>query len=94
MKHLTRILAASAALGAVACGQKGPLYLPDHDGSVVTRPTRPAETAPQQAPQGRPPQGTTPQGSTNPASPASTPQGSADATRQQADKNDGAPPPK
>jgi predicted small lipoprotein YifL len=32
------LLAAAAALGG--CGQKGPLYLPDSAGSVVTRPTQ------------------------------------------------------
>lgn len=29
-----------AALGAAGCGQKGPLYLPDEAGEVVTRPTQ------------------------------------------------------
>ncbi len=29
---------AVALLGAIGCGQKGPLYLPEHTGAVVTRP--------------------------------------------------------
>ena len=44
-------LALALALAATlsACGQKGPLYLPDKPGEIVTRPTRtpaPAPTAP------------------------------------------------
>lgn len=31
-------LAALVALGLTACGQTGPLYLPDAGGEVVTRP--------------------------------------------------------
>ena len=31
-------LALIFALGLVSCGQKGPLYLPDDHGTVVTRP--------------------------------------------------------
>lgn len=47
------LLAAAALLGA--CGQKGPLYLPDESGEVVTRPApgaeaTPAATAPAEAP--------------------------------------------
>jgi predicted small lipoprotein YifL len=48
-----RIAAAMTLIvGLTACGQKGPLYLPDKGGEVVTRPgsdTRPqsTETAPQ-----------------------------------------------
>lgn len=30
-------------LGALGCGQKGPLYLPDHTGAVVTRPAAGAQ---------------------------------------------------
>jgi len=37
------LLAACAAALLAACGQKGPLYLPDENGTVVTRPgTQPA----------------------------------------------------
>ena len=48
-----------ASLGA--CGQKGPLYLPDKGGEVVTRPgggqaqqQKPPETAPQPSTQPQP----------------------------------------
>ena len=54
MKHLTWIVGACAALAAAACGQKGPLYLPDHNGSVVTRPAGSTGGAAQPAPQGAP----------------------------------------
>jgi len=41
-------------LGVIGCGLKGPLYLPDHTGAVVTRPAAGAEntgaTAPSQQP--------------------------------------------
>lgn len=43
-------------LGAIGCGQKGPLYLPDHNGAVVTRPgartppPQPAASQPAEAP--------------------------------------------
>jgi predicted small lipoprotein YifL len=42
-----RIAATLLLLGLAACGQKGPLYLPDTtQGEVVTRPTQtPAETS-------------------------------------------------
>ncbi|HEX4677053.1 MAG TPA: lipoprotein [Steroidobacteraceae bacterium] len=48
------VVCASVALGG--CGMKGPLFLPDKNASVVTRPgtsgttTPPAQTAPAQAP--------------------------------------------
>jgi predicted small lipoprotein YifL len=45
-----RALLAGAALAALllgGCGQKGPLYLPDQTGEVVTRPT---QTPPQEPP--------------------------------------------
>jgi predicted small lipoprotein YifL len=51
-----RLVLASAALGALGCGQKGPLYLPDHNGAVVTRPagasqgSQPATQQPAQRP--------------------------------------------
>ena len=38
-----RLLLALAVLAAAACGQKGPLYLPDKNAKVVTTPA-PAET--------------------------------------------------
>ena len=43
------LAAATLALALLAaCGQKGPLYLPDQDGNVVVRPA--AEPAPTPAP--------------------------------------------
>jgi predicted small lipoprotein YifL len=57
------ILAVAALMAAAACGQKGPLYLPDKGGEVVTRPAGATqsppspETAPQ--PSTQPPDGTT-----------------------------------
>jgi predicted small lipoprotein YifL len=33
-------LSLTAVLMLVACGQKGPLYLPDQNGTVITRPTQ------------------------------------------------------
>ena len=61
----TRALIGMAALLlAAACGQKGPLYLPDEGGEVVTRPagqTQPGQT--QTSPQSTE---TAPQPSTQP----------------------------
>ncbi len=47
MRH-ARLLLALIALAAGGCGQKGPLYLPDKGGKVVTR--APAATQAQPAP--------------------------------------------
>ena len=49
------LLIGIAAVALSACGQKGPLYLPDKTGEVVTRPSStptpaPAETPPAPAP--------------------------------------------
>lgn len=52
--RLRAMLGAAAVLIVSACGQKGPLYLPDSGGEVVTRPAgqrQPPETAPQPSPQ-------------------------------------------
>jgi diaminopimelate decarboxylase len=38
---LRLVALALVALGVAGCGQKGPLYLPDKNGSVVTRPATP-----------------------------------------------------
>ena len=46
-----------------ACGQKGPLYMPDTGGEVVTRPAGAAQGTPQQTPQQASPE-TAPQPST------------------------------
>jgi predicted small lipoprotein YifL len=52
MKQASWILIVCASLGAAGCGMKGPLYLPDKNASVVTRPgtgnttTPPGQAAP------------------------------------------------
>jgi predicted small lipoprotein YifL len=52
MKQASWILIVCASVGAVGCGMKGPLYLPDKNASVVTRPgtgnttTSPGQAAP------------------------------------------------
>ncbi|MGH8138525.1 MAG: LPS translocon maturation chaperone LptM [Steroidobacteraceae bacterium] len=75
MKRLLAVFSAMCALLAVAaaCGQKGPLFLPDHNGTVITRPAGSAGpgTAP---PPGQPT--STPQ-----ASPISTPASAAPANQ-------------
>ena len=44
-RRLPRVLLALSLLGALAaCGQKGPLYLPDQAREVVTRPAPDAQT--------------------------------------------------
>ncbi|MGH8241127.1 MAG: LPS translocon maturation chaperone LptM [Steroidobacteraceae bacterium] len=70
MYRLGSTLILGAAFLLAACGQKGPLYLPDTGGEVVTRPagaTQDAPQTPQQAspetapqPSTQPPQNTTP----------------------------------
>jgi predicted small lipoprotein YifL len=53
------LLAGAAALLA-GCGQKGPLYLPDKGGEVVTRPAGQTQQAPQ-SPETAPQPSTQPQ---------------------------------
>jgi predicted small lipoprotein YifL len=91
------VVLCSALAAALGCGQKGPLYLPDHNGSVVTRPAggaqnsgtaQPATQQPPQAPKADgPPAGTTgaPAGTTG--APAGTP-------RKDPGKDDDSPPSK
>jgi predicted small lipoprotein YifL len=56
MKQLGWIFIVGAGVGLAGCGMKGPLFLPDKNASVVTRPgtsgttTPPAQTAPALAP--------------------------------------------
>lgn len=61
------VLALVSTLALTACGQKGPLYLPDTVGEVVTRPTQTpaAEPAP-----GVPATGAPASGTPTPAAPA------------------------
>jgi len=44
-KRLAASIASGAVLPLLACGQKGPLYLPEETGTVVTRPA-PTTTEP------------------------------------------------
>ena len=72
MRHVVQICAAAVALAIPlgllsACGQKGPLYLPPRNGTVVTRPgdsnTPQTQPTPQNQPQNQPtpsPQTSTP----------------------------------
>jgi predicted small lipoprotein YifL len=49
MKTLNWVVLVGASLVAAGCGQKGPLFLPDKNASVVTRPApAPAATTPAQ----------------------------------------------
>jgi predicted small lipoprotein YifL len=56
MKQLGWIFVVGASVALGGCGMKGPLFLPDKNASVVTRPgtsgttTPPAQTAPAPAP--------------------------------------------
>src|SRR5262249_33452925 len=68
-----RLVAAAivAALVTAACGQKGPLYLPDKGGEVVTRPAGATQSTPQQQQpqqQQQPPQQPSPQSAPQPSS--------------------------
>jgi predicted small lipoprotein YifL len=48
---MKKFVSAVLVLLITACGQKGPLYLPDEGGAVVTRPGQPESAPPQgQAP--------------------------------------------
>lgn len=56
MKTVVWALVACGSVVIAGCGQKGALYLPDKNASVVTRPAgaganNPASTAPAQQPQ-------------------------------------------
>ncbi len=39
------LLCACVSLALASCGQKGPLYLPDEGGTIITRPGGPADEA-------------------------------------------------
>ena len=65
--NLTRACLVLTVLSLAACGQKGPLYLPDStQGEVITRPTQtpvetPTETPAAPAPEATPPEATPPE---------------------------------
>jgi predicted small lipoprotein YifL len=77
MRVAPALLALAAAAGLSGCGQKGPLYLPDHKPQAVTAP--PAAPAPAPATTPTPASGS-PQA---PAAPGSAPK---------KDQDDGTPP--
>lgn len=60
---MRRAFMCGALLALAACGQKGPLYLPDEGGEVVTRPGGASQT---QQPSQSPSPETAPQPSTTP----------------------------
>jgi predicted small lipoprotein YifL len=67
MKRMALCLAGILPLAfAVGCGQKGPLYLPPKNGTVVTRPAGGTETPPQTTNQSASPQDATTQGAKQP----------------------------
>jgi predicted small lipoprotein YifL len=73
MRHPARtaallLPALAGALLLAACGQKGPLYLPEKHGAVVTTPAAPAGS--QMPPPGAPTGTAAPQGTAAPAGPA------------------------
>jgi predicted small lipoprotein YifL len=58
---IARVIVLGALLaGAAGCGQKGPLYLPDKGGDVVTRPAGQTQQSPQ-SPETAPQPSTQPQ---------------------------------
>ena len=51
MKKMMQVLLGCAVVSALgACGQKGPLYLPDKAGEVVTKPAQEATQTPVKKP--------------------------------------------
>ncbi len=77
-----------ALLGVLGCGQKGALYLPDHNAAVVTRPAGASQNTQQPATQ-QPAQ--TPQTGAAPAG-TGTPSGAP--TKKRTDKDDDSASPK
>jgi predicted small lipoprotein YifL len=54
MRWIVAVTLLAGASGLAGCGQKGPLYLPDKGGEVVTRPagqTQQTPQSPEKAPQ-------------------------------------------
>jgi predicted small lipoprotein YifL len=60
-KYAIVLMAGALLSGLAACGQKGPLYLPDKGGEVVTRPGGQAQQQAPQSPQTAPQPSTQPQ---------------------------------
>lgn len=73
--RLMRAVFAAALLGSLAaCGQKGPLYLPDQASEVVTRPVQTPAPAPDAQGPNSPQTVDSPEGSANPAPEVTAPQ--------------------
>ena len=73
--RLVRAVLAALLLGSLAaCGQKGPLYLPDQAREVVTRPVQTPAPAPDAQGPNSPQTVDSPEGSANPAPEVTTPQ--------------------
>jgi predicted small lipoprotein YifL len=89
-----RVTIAALTLGALAgCGQKGPLYLPDTAGEVVTRPA----TAPPAEDSSAPDSAQTVDSPAEPPSPApevTAPVGTPEAKDEKKEKGATPPPPK
>jgi predicted small lipoprotein YifL len=62
-------VAAALGLALLGCGQKGPLYLPDDVGEVVTRPMSAPGAAPAPVPAGTSDDAATPPAAPAPAAP-------------------------
>lgn len=60
MRWIVALALLAGAAGLAGCGQKGPLYLPDKGGEVVTRPAGQTQQAPQ-SPEPAPQPSTQPQ---------------------------------
>jgi len=99
MKATASVLIVCGSLIAAGCGQKGPLYLPDKNASVVTRPagatttappaqTPPANTTPSTPAPGEAPPQQAPQEKAPEPPPSSTPQGAAPKQPQDKSKDD------
>jgi predicted small lipoprotein YifL len=73
MKQVGWIVIVGTCLVTAGCGQKGPLYLPDKNASVVTRPANSGATTTAPATQPAPASGSTAPNSTTTA-PAKPPQ--------------------
>jgi predicted small lipoprotein YifL len=88
--HAARLAALLLALGLTACGQKGPLYLPDTtQGEIVTRPAPATTTGTSNSPASP----DTPSQSASPAPEVTAPEPAAEDPAEK-DKKNGTQPPK